>query len=191
MRVYGTVNVLNFDSAGYTKAVRDAMETQFRKAARAFIRAASPLVPVQTGMAKGSFANVGRALGVAIPIAPRRTGLTYRAPGSSLTLPKTPESGASLSTPPEELFKWVNNRLTFTFQTKVFYYAIEDQYGLVSKQPWGSFAAGRAAFITEMRNLRGRLPSLGAYITKTSITFGNGRPSYGSPIRLRQQQTVR
>lgn len=188
MRIYGTVDVLNFDAAGYTRAVREAIEAEFRQAARAFIRAAIPRVPVQTGMARGSFLNVGRFLRVAVPITPTRFNQRYYPPGGG-SIPKTPESGAALSTRPESMIKRQGNRVTFTFQTGVFHYTLEDAIG-VRSGPWGSFAAGRAAFTARIRNLRTRLPKIGAFVTRTSITFGRGSPIASAPIRLRQQERV-
>lgn len=187
MRIYGTVDILELDAAAYSAAVRAAIELEFRQAARAFIRAALPLVPTDSGMARGSFLNVGQALRVAVPIQPTRTGLRYYPPGGGPSIPKTPESGAALSTPPDQIISNVNGRVTFQFNTRVFHYTLEDVIG-VRSGPWNSFAAGQRAFVERMRNLRRRLPHVGAYTTRTSITFGRGAPVRSAPIRLRQQE---
>lgn len=190
-RIYGTLDVLKFDNVGYTKAARKALEVQFRRAARAFVRAAIPKIPVQTGMAKGSFLNLGRYLRIAIPISPTKFNQKYYPPGKGRPIPKTPESGAALSTPAQQTIKWVGNRLLFEFQSSVFHLTLEDLIGVRSPtSPWGSFAAGRTAFLQEMRNLKDRLPSIKSYITKTTITYGRGQPIVSAPIRLRQQEKV-
>lgn len=189
MRLYGTIDLLEFDSTGYTAAVNRAIEAEFRQAAREFIRAAYPLVPVQSGMARGSFLNIGRFLRVAVPIAPRRFNQRYYPPGGGASIPKTPESGASLSTPPNQIIRRDGNRVIFEFNTRVFHYTLEDLIG-VRSGPWGSFAAGRAAFMTRMRNLRNRLPNIGSYITRTTITYGRSTPIRSAPVRLRKQETV-
>lgn len=186
-RIYGTVDVLNFDAAGYTRAVTAAIEAEFRQAARAFIRAAIPRIPVQTGMAKGSFLNVGRFLRVAVPIAPTRFNQRYYPPGGGNSIPKTPESGAALSTQPNEMITRVGNRFVFEFSSRVFHLTLEDLIG-VHSGPWGAFAAGRAAFMQRMRQLRTRLPRIGEYVTRTSITYGRSSPIRSAPVRLRQQE---
>lgn len=189
-RLYGTVDVLDFDAKGYSAAVRKSMEIQFRHAARAFLRAAVPHVPVQTGMARGSFLHIGRYLNVAVPINPIRFNKTYEMPGGG-KIPKTPESGASLSTSPQNLIKWRDNRLVFEFESNVFHYTLEDIFGLKSPTaPWESIKKGRIAFMEELRKLRTRLPKLGGYITRTSITFGRGSHFKSAPIRLRSQETI-
>lgn len=195
-RLYGTVIVPKFDAIGYTNAVKKSIEIQFRKAAAAFVRAAiDPSkgggVPVQTGMAKGSFLNIGRFLRVAVPISPRKRNQWYYPPNGGARIPKTPQTGAALSTQPADAFKWNNNRLSFEFETGVFHYTLNDLIG-IHRSPWGTFAAGREAFIREMsEGLRQRLPNIGSFITLTSITYGRGRVIRSTPIRLRKQETVR
>lgn len=190
-RLYGTVTVPKFDAVGYTKAVKESIEIQFRKAAAKFVRAAIAGVPVQTGMAKGSFLNIGRFLRVAIPISPSKRNQWYYPPGGGGRIPKTPQQGAALSTQPADAFKWNGNRLSFEFETGVFHYTLNDLIG-IHGPPWGTFAAGRDAFIAEMSlGLRTRLPNIGSFITLTSITYGRGRVIRSTPIRLRKQETVR
>lgn len=189
LKVSGSVDVLDFDAAAYTKAVNEKIAAEFRQAARAFIRAALPRVPVDSGMARGSFLNVGRFLRVAVPITPRRTGLKYYPGGGKKPILKTAEAGAKLATRGEDVVKVLRGRVTFTFQTKVFHYLLEDQFG-VRSGPWGSFEAGRAAFIESVRTLKDRLPSIKGFITKTTITFGDGRATRSAPTRLDKTERV-
>lgn len=187
MRLYGTVQTLQFDSSGYTKAMKKALEVQFRHAARAFLRAAIPRVPVQTGMARGSFLNIGRLLNVAVPIQPTLFNQFYY-PGR---LPKTPATGAALSTPAENVITWKSNQIRFEFQTKVWHYTLEDYFGVRSPSaPWQSFMLGRIAFMEEMRALKDRLPKIKSYMTRTTISFGRGSLITSAPIRLRRQETT-
>ena len=184
MRIRGTIDVLKFDSKGYNAALRKAIEVQFRQAARAFIRAAVPLIPVETGMARGSFLNIGRYLRVAIPINPTKFRQRYY-PGG---LPKTPQAGANLSTPVSEIFNWDGDKLVFTFQSDVLHLSLEDQIGVRSPTaPWKAFDAGRDAFMSTLSGMK--LPNVKSYITKTTITFGRGSKITSSPIRLRKQET--
>lgn len=67
-RIRTTIRIPGLDVPNLKKAIKQAIEVQSRLAARAFIRASVPRVPIQSGMARGSFLNLGRALNVAIPI---------------------------------------------------------------------------------------------------------------------------
>lgn len=190
-RLYGTVDILTFDSKGYTATLRKGLEVQFRQAARAFIRAAIPLIPVQTGMARGSFLNIGRYLRVAVPINPTKFNQQYFPPRGGDPIPKTPESGAALSTSPDQIIRWEGDRISFEFQSGVFHLTLEDLIGVRSPTaPWHSFITGRLAFHNELRNLRNRLPKIKSFVTRTSITFGRGSTIRKTPIRLRQQEKV-
>lgn len=67
-RIRTTIRIPSLDLANLKIAIKQAIEVQSRIAARAFVRAAVPRVPIQSGMARGSFLNLGRALNVAIPM---------------------------------------------------------------------------------------------------------------------------
>lgn len=200
-RFYGTIDTLEFDSAGYTRAMREALEVQFRQAARAFVRAAILKIPVETGMARGSFKDIGRFLNVQIPINPTRSG-KYYPPNGGAPIPKTPEAGAALSTPPDQIIKWDDaNRIAFEFESQVFHYTLQEFFRPINSAtgqpvgsptaPWQSMIAGRVAFRNEMRSLRKRLPKIKSFMTRTSITFGNGGYIVSKKVRLRQQEKVK
>lgn len=190
-RIYGTVDILNFDDKGYTKAVREAMEVQFRQAARAFVRAAIVRIPVQTGMAKGAFLNIGRYLRVAVPISPTRFFQKYKLPGGGY-IPKNAESGALLTTQPENMITWKDTRLSFEIDSEIFHLTLQDLIGYNSPtSPWGAFLAGRVAFLEEMRNLKNRLPKIKSYTTRTTVSFGRGGGIKSTPVRLRKQEKTK
>lgn len=67
-RIRATIRIPGLDLENLKAAIKKAIEIQSRLAARAFIRASVPRVPIQSGMARGSFLNLGRALRVAIPM---------------------------------------------------------------------------------------------------------------------------
>lgn len=67
-RIRATIRIPGLDLPNLKNAIKQAIELQSRIAARAFVRASVPRVPIQSGMARGSFLNLGRALGVAVPI---------------------------------------------------------------------------------------------------------------------------
>lgn len=192
VRFFGSIQGFKIDGKGYTDYVRQQIELNVRQAAREFIRAAIPRVPVLSGMARGSFLHLGRALRVAIPINPsQRNGIYYGPNGERL--PKTPESGARLSTSPENAFKNRGNNIQFEFNTRVFHYTLEDIFGVRSPTaPWRSFQAGQEAFILEMQHLTKRLQSIRSFVTMTTVTFGKGSGITRSeePLDIRRSQRV-
>ena len=187
-----TMDVLEFDSAGYTEELKNRIRSLYRKGIRAFIVAAIPKVPVDTGMARGSFLNIGRLVGMSIPIHPISDGKVYYGP-NGLRLPKTPQSGASLSTSSDEALQFKGNKFVFSFQSKVWHYNLNEFFGLKSNNgfPWGSFAAGREAFMKAMQT--GSLfPDIHEYLLKSTITVGRGGGiERSSKIRLRKQKKVK
>jgi hypothetical protein len=163
------IQILEFKHIAYTKAARRKTEVQFRQAARAFVRAAVPRIPVETGMARGSFLNIGRFLRVAVPIAPTRLNQKYYATGTPIA--KTPKSGAALTTfsiPGRKGKK----KLEFRFNSQVFHYQIEEHTGLRSPSaPWLSLTYGMDAFNKVMRGLfaKSNYPQIANFVTKTII----------------------
>lgn len=66
MRLRLQVREFKFESEKYRKAVLAAMEKQVKRAARAFLRAAIPHVPVVSGQARGMLKPLGRFLKVKV-----------------------------------------------------------------------------------------------------------------------------
>lgn len=184
-RLHTSIRIPGLDAEAMKKAVREAIEIRSREAARAFVRAAMPRVPVQTGMARGSFLNIGRALKVAIPIKPnpyrkrvRKNGSTYMQkikwyypPDKSGRMSKTPESGAKLSSD-VPFFAWQNSgKYVFNFQSAVNHFNLNDHYHIASG-PWHALEAGKDAYIAEMAKIRNTLPKISAFMLETNITHG-------------------
>lgn len=193
MNINGKLSFLKFDSKNYRKDVLKLIEKQFIKGARAFVRAAVPLVPVQTGMARGSFLNIGRLINLIIPINPTKFNKKYyHRPGYSGE-DKTPELGASYSTPERDIITVTKTRLEFHFQTKVFHYLLHDEFDYQTSA-WHSFTTGQKAFLDVMSDLINVLPQPKAYVTKTEVSFGRGSGlniAAEKPLRVRIQRTVR
>lgn len=190
-RLHGSFDMLDFDSKAYNAAMRKRILTQFKGGIKAFVMAAVPLVPVDTGMSRGSFRNLGRLLVMSIPISPKSFGKTYYAPDGK-RLPKTPQSGASLSTPTTDILKQDGTKITFNFQSDVFHYNLNEFFGMRSNNgvPWGSFTAGRSAFMDYIKQ-SSVFPDLKKYIFKTTITIGrDGSIKTGKKVRLRKQATT-
>ncbi len=107
---------------------------------------------------------------------------------------KTPGAGAELSTTAEEMFVKTDKGMAFYFDSRVFYYTLEDQIGVRSPSaPWKTLQKGREAFLLSMEDFKDRAPSVKKYITKTTITFGkNGyHIKRGERLRERKQRTVK
>jgi hypothetical protein len=188
MRIFGSLQLLDYEAEEHTEAIRQALLAHFKKAARAFVRAAVPLIPVQTGMARGSFLNIGLFLNVAVPINPTQFNKFYYPPEGG-RLPKNAAIGANLTTAPRDMIKITSeNRITFEIQSRVFHLTLEDIIG-VRSGPWHSFEAGRIAFMNVLRTFRA--PSVKAFVNRTSITFGRGANIRSAPIRLKKQETIR
>ena len=180
------------------------------KAAKAFVLAAYPKVPVETGMSRGSFLKLARKLKISIPIVPKRhktvtkryktkTGTIekqyvvnvakkryYFSDGRSI--PKNKESGSRLSD-----YEIVANskRIRFMFQTKVFQYNLLDTNTTGLPQgylPWQSFKAGKEAFDAVLDEFIP--PDLEKYITQTRISVGFGaRGVVSTELPKRTQKT--
>lgn len=127
---------LQFDAASYKKALHDTLEKEIRMAARAWLRAVIPRVPVYTGTARGSLQPLGRFLRVAVPISP---------------VAKRKNMGPSVGSR-EQDFKFTseNGKYLFIFSSEVAHYKINEFYSVPLKlrnpTPWLSFEAGRQAF---------------------------------------------
>lgn len=144
---------MDFDPKTYRKSFDDAMNTQMRQAARAWLRAmlsaelpivrrgavgatSTGIPPVWTGTARGTLVPLGRFLRVAIPIKP-----VVKLPG------RGPDVGAA-----QGKFFFGNNydRYYFRFSTQLAYYTLNEFHQsdipLTHKTPWEGFAIGQKAF---------------------------------------------
>jgi hypothetical protein len=208
LRFSGHVNIPTLDILGLTDKQKEVLDAFMRQAARAYVRAAISKIPIQTGMARGSYLNIGRFLKVAIPLAGAsnyrirsRHGKSYKEknfwyypPGGGRRLPKTPETGANLTAFKLGPVQKSNGiAYEFTVNSKVFHLTLEDQIGVKSPSaPWQSTQAGREAWLTHMKGLKKRLPKIKDYISNTTISFGRGSgdltKTYGR-LRIRKNES--
>lgn len=210
-RINATFTLKKFESKTYTQALKKQVENKMKQAARAFVRAAVSHIPVETGMAAGSFLNIGRALKniglgdqtVLTYIRSQQTGAGeykskyggssnqwyYGKPGSAgHPIPKNELTASSynLTTPVDEIIKTEGNKTSFTFQSRVFYLTLNDLFGSKGTGPWGAFEAGQQAFLAEMKNLE--IPKVVDYITETVISTGTRSGLKHAPrVRIRKQ----
>src|SRR6185436_6344475 len=86
----GRLSFPKFDANRYSEALEKEIEVQIRQAAREWLRAVIPRVPVWAGTSRGSLQPLGRFLRVAIPISINPTSRGREGVG--------PEVGAAEST---------------------------------------------------------------------------------------------
>ena len=200
MKLYGSITVLDFDAVTFERSIRTELVKLMNSAIAAFVETAAPNVPVYTGMARGSFLNAvqylrtkGISVGTYIPTTPQRTGNNGRAlrytHTDNSTHPKTPMRARMFSTRPNEIVKWKGGKLTFTYQTKVRHFNINDEY-----RGWLSFQKGKRAYdsvITQGLYKNKNFPL--DFLTMTVYSIGRGGvPRDNNPVkRLRQQRTFR
>lgn len=172
IRFTGRFFQVDFDERGYKKTHDEAMKTQIRQAARAWLRAVIPRVPVYTGMARGSLVPLARFLKIAIPIRPAANA-KKRKPLAGYSLNDGISQGA---------FSFDDNQngvYTFSFDTKVLHFYLNDTFdtkgagmvNLIHDTPWDAIKAGDAAFRAYIdKVLPQRLPKLVDFIVTSAVT---------------------
>jgi hypothetical protein len=163
---------VKLDQVKFTKAITEAMETQNRQAARAWLRAVLTKVPQWTGEARGSLRPLGQFLRVAVPIQISDSKWAKRA----IEQGHTAEAGEAQG---HFAFKTESNRFTFEFNTDVIHYLINEFYNynppihLIQAVPWFSFRAGKAAYKQYLsENLKNKIPKLKSYLIREVRDIG-------------------
>jgi len=166
LKFRGRISFPKLDAAKYTQALEDAVETQMRQAAREWLRAVVPKVPVWAGTSRGSLQPLGRFLRVAIPINP----LVQRKGAG-------PNVGASKSS---FKFERIGRRFIFSVSTGVdhfiqnnFYEAPNPPFHLKEPTPWKAFEAGEEAYLKYIKeNLTKKIPKIKNFIRYKTIVVG-------------------
>lgn len=164
--------------AEFSKTLAHQANEQMRQAARAFLRAALPLIPQYTGMSKASWLPLGRFLRVAVSITPKTNRrMDYYVNGVNTGWPKNPATGQMLGEGTFVFEEGSPSNLIFAFVT----WNVIDQY---IKQdmppaeynankpyvPWQSYEAGKEAFAHYMRTegLR-KMPNVKDFIIRKDL----------------------
>jgi hypothetical protein len=163
--MFGTLQFLDFDKPGYLKTRDEALKVQMRNAAREWLKAVIPKVPVWTGTAIGTLQPLGRYLRVAVPISPV-VERENKGPGFGDAL-----GGFD--------FDDAGNTYTFEFTNFLAYFKFNDQnnanaYGfhLTHDSPWHAMDAGQAAFEKYIEDvLPQRMPNIADFIVVTASVF--------------------
>ncbi len=191
---------------------------EYRQAARAFVREAVQHIPVDTGMARGTFLHLGRLLKVAVKINPKRNrdilsrGRVYsidyeRTPPKYWHRPargefKTPELGAELAivndqpssafNKADDLFKQIGAKIEFKLTSKTFHLTLNDLEGSVGTGPWQAFQKAEAVMFNQLSTMHKRLPGIAKFVLKSRISVGSsGAVSQSNFEPITRQQTIR
>lgn len=196
-RFFGKVDTIKFERGKMMETNRKQLETHFRSAIKEFIIGALSKVPVDTGMAQGSFLHLSRFLrmGLAVPTKPIKRTDQYYYLRAGLKIPKTPEYGARLSTTPAEtiVFDKAKDKITFEFQSKVHHYTLLEFFAVRGKGQWQSYQEGRRRFFEKMKEFKSKIPKIQSFLTRTTISFGPGNrfDKKVKRILLNKQETTR
>lgn len=210
MRIKATINRLNFDAKGAQDDFLGALYHVMLRAAEQFLEVAAPRVPIDTGMARGSFLNLmhllnanGYGHGALIPDEPQRVlksgkPLKYyhvrvgRVHGkkvavySSRAMPKTPATAMQLSTSIDSILTLKGKEWVFQYETRVAHFNI-NEYG----RSWQAFRLGReamAAFLQSNEVVK-MLPNLSDYVSVTGIDSGRHNPYSDLKTSFRKKVT--
>lgn len=166
------LNAFRFDKEKYLKQFESKMAVQNRNAARAWLRAALPHIPVRTGMAKASLIPLARFLNVGILVQP-------------VDFPSRVFEGVASSDEPSSMFE-SNGKGEFLFQftINVLHYLLNEfaVYGMgpylnpidpTIQPPWESMEAGRLAYIAYVQSeVTRNVPRIREFIYATKISSG-------------------
>lgn len=210
MRISATIGKLEFDAQGAKDDYLAALYHIMLQAAEQFIQTAAPRVPIDTGMARGSFLNLlqllkanGYGHGVFIPTEPQKVSSTGKplmyypvrvgrhggrktAIYSSRTMPKTPVTAMQLSTALNSILTLKGEQWVFTYETRVNHFNLNEY-----ARNWHAFVLGRQAMDAYLLStkVKDQLPNLSSYL-KVS-TLGSGRSNPHSDFNVRIQKKVK
>lgn len=181
-------SLLELDGKAFTDAIKKSCREALIKAARKFLVAALPRVPVYTGFARGAFGTledaVGRfqAGGASAPrIDTKKKGATKATNPSDRALYYYPEkgqrvlrnslNGRQFATRTEDLFSQGRAKIATTESAIFFRFSVDISYfNYLDKNKWGAFQAGTAAFDSELRlQLDKLLPKIKKYLVRKEV----------------------
>lgn len=171
------------DRERYLRDYKAAINKAIILAARKFLLAAVPKIPVFTGMARGALGNLediagrvqgtrvrGTLKGVTKEKLLQKKKFYYYPPGKPRVL-RTNIAGRQFATTPNKILNEgrltsvsVGSRMIFKFSVDITYFDYLD------KNKWHAFEAGRQAFNAELKTQLDRLtPKIGKYFIRREI----------------------
>lgn len=186
IKFVGRFKIRKFDNRSFTKEMQEKSKRLMRKAAIAFLNAATERIPRRTEFARGGFDNLATALGVKGKEGPRNT--TPRKNGeyyylsAKRRIKKSREAGRRFSTQ-ANIERIIQNNFPTTavgkvaaFVTKrkpsfVFEYSTSINYIGVNEKKWKALQAGLEAFrlVLESEALS-VIPKVKDFVTEQVIT---------------------
>lgn len=183
-------SLVELDGAKFIQAVKDACREALIKAARKFLLAALPRIPIFTGFARGAFGPledvVGRFTAGGAKTGPSingklkghtkaSTGIAtrpyYYYPSKGEKIVRTSISGRPFATQSADIFS--QGRATVaTGQSAIFFrFSIDIDYlTYLDKNKWRAFEAGHTAFSNELKlQLDALLPKIGKYLIRKDV----------------------
>lgn len=163
MTFIGEFALLELDEKAFKKNLDYTIKTQIKQAARAWLRAVIPRVPVFTGTARGSLQPLGRFLRVAVPISPvanrENRGPSVGRENSSFVFHR---DGPYLHT-----FEWNTEVVHFIINE---YNNMSGILPLKNPTPWHAIKAGETAFNKYAEDTASKsLPKLEDYIRARTL----------------------
>ena len=211
MRISIVAAKIQFNAKGYITATYASLRGQMLAAAAEFVKVAAPLVPIDTGMARGSFlnmlqlldtnsdpdnANLGayaRSIPNGIPTEAQRRLRNgqyikyYHLDGNVYR--KTPATAKKFTTSRGQIIKRDGDKLVFNYEIDVVHFNIMDEHNPYGPS-WHSIRRGREAFVQKMSEWKPE--QLSKYVlmsTQTKTSGPNGDSE--DPVTLRNQRTVK
>jgi hypothetical protein len=208
MRISVVASKIEYDAKGFVTATYKALRQQMIAAAAEFVHEAAPAVPIDTGMARGSFLNIlqlldkntsedgkdygkyARSIPDGIPdIAKRRQRngyyiRYYHSDGNDYQ--KQPKTAKKFTTSFGQIIKRDGDKLVFNYQIDVVHYNIMDEFNPHGSS-WQSIRKGREAFMNKMKQFK----PVGVKKYLLVSTQTNANSGDGSPKTLRNQKTVK
>lgn len=193
-RIGITLSKLQLNTGELLEARDRAIKAVMLGATRAFALVASQNVPVDTGMARGSFRTrvnffgEDRPLGRSIIIQPKpsKHKKKYRSGGY-----KSITRGKELSM--YNLTRNSSGSYSFSFESKVWHYQVDEFHAIVfiKSSPWYSLMRGRTAYRNYIqKNLPLAIRSLADYMYSSSITGGHAHKSWGPLKPIKRRRTI-
>lgn len=179
-------SLVELDSTKFVKAVKDACRQALLKAARKFLLAALPRVPIFTGFARGAFGNLEDVVGRFTPggggkIETKKKGLSkaqnfakrtyYYYPKRGSKVIRNTITGRAFATKTSEILSQGRAKIATGESAIFFRFSIDISYfDYLDKNKWDAFGQGTTAFNAELRLQLDRLvPKIGKYLIRKDI----------------------
>lgn len=159
------IKEITLDISKYTKTFNEAMEREVRLAAREWLAAVIPSIPVYSGASRAAFLPLGRFLRQSIPIVPAENALKRKWGANQVHGIPAGEALGSF------IFKNENQHYSFEFSSGVPQFLTNDinvglgSPPLIHPTPWNSIEIGNAAFREYLlTNLKKKIPKIRDFI---------------------------